>query len=343
MITKTVNLNYIAVLKDGVRFLCRLTPYKLWNYFRINVSFFHSALTHKVKHQGEPISLTIETTAVCNLSCPECPAGQASLQRPLGVVTRELFYDIINQTHKGLANLSLYFQGEPFLHPKLYELVAYANRHGIYTSCSTNGTILTETFGRKVIEAGLDRLIISVDGTDKETYEKYRKGGNYEMLVNGIRCFNSMKREMKVSNPLIVLQFIIFRFNEDQIAGMKSFARSVNADVVEFKSARFNHFGNGHPWMPVNEKWSRYRKNKTGKYELIKPLKNSCFRMWSSTVITWDGTVVPCCFDKDALFPMGSVKEKKFKEIWRSKEYNDFRKQILQDRKTIHICTNCTS
>ena len=64
--------------------------------------------------------------------------------------------------------------------------------------------------------------------------------------------------------------------------------------------------------------------------------------MWQSCVITWDGQVIPCCFDKDASHSMGSVMEKSFKEIWFSKLYQNFRNALLHSRSEIEICKNCT-
>jgi len=60
-------------------------------------------------------------------------------------------------------------------------------------------------------------------------------------------------------------------------------------------------------------------------------------------VITWDGLTVPCCFDKDAEFRMGNIKETTdFDTVWRSEKYQEFRKQVFTNRKSIEICRNCT-
>jgi radical SAM protein with 4Fe4S-binding SPASM domain len=64
--------------------------------------------------------------------------------------------------------------------------------------------------------------------------------------------------------------------------------------------------------------------------------------MWSSCVITWDGKVVPCCFDKDAKHQLGNLQEKTFKEIWQNDSYKKFRTSLLKSRKEIDICQNCS-
>ena len=94
--------------------------------------------------------------------------------------------------------------------------------------------------------------------------------------------------------------------------------------------------------MPDNEKYSRYIKQKNGTYKLKGKQGNHCWRMWSGSVLTWDGQVVPCCFDKDAKYILGSINERTFKEIWNSKEYRGFRKSVLNSRDQIDICKNCS-
>jgi radical SAM protein with 4Fe4S-binding SPASM domain len=79
-----------------------------------------------------------------------------------------------------------------------------------------------------------------------------------------------------------------------------------------------------------------------GKFEIKNKLLNHCWKMWHSAVITWDGLVVPCCFDKDAEYRMGNVSKSSFKEVWMSEKYLSFRKQLIGSRKNIEMCKNCT-
>jgi radical SAM protein with 4Fe4S-binding SPASM domain len=71
-------------------------------------------------------------------------------------------------------------------------------------------------------------------------------------------------------------------------------------------------------------------------------MANHCWRLWQDPVITWDGLVAPCCFDKDATHRLGDLKATSFKEIWRSPAYQSFRQQLWQGRKNIDICANCS-
>jgi radical SAM protein with 4Fe4S-binding SPASM domain len=121
----------------------------------------------------------------------------------------------------------------------------------------------------------------------------------------------------------------------------------LGADKVELKTAQFDNFRNGNPLMPENQKRSRYKKTGTdleGRplYRIRNRMPNHCFRMWRSCVLTWDGTVVPCCFDKNAEYGMGNLKENSFQEIWKDDKYRNFRMKILKSRKSTDICRNCT-
>lgn len=94
--------------------------------------------------------------------------------------------------------------------------------------------------------------------------------------------------------------------------------------------------------MPNNEKYSRYKRQLDGTYKLKHKTGNHCWRMWSSSVFTWDGKVVPCCFDKDAKHILGTIENTPFKQIWKEPQYTSFRKMILEQRNTIDICQNCS-
>ncbi|MBP6620031.1 MAG: SPASM domain-containing protein, partial [Leadbetterella sp.] len=119
-------------------------------------------------------------------------------------------------------------------------------------------------------------------------------------------------------------------------------SKSLGVDEIRFKTAQIYDYENGSGLIPENDKYARYRKNTEGKYEIKNKLLNHCWKMWHSAVITWDGLVVPCCFDKDAEYRMGNVSKQTFKEVWMSEKYLSFRKQLIGSRKNIEMCKNCT-
>ncbi|MFN8887078.1 MAG: radical SAM protein, partial [Cyclobacteriaceae bacterium] len=162
--------------KDGLNFLSKATPSRVWNATKILSSYYASRVSGKPTHAGMPISISIEPTTSCNLRCPECPSGLRSFTRPTGMLKPELYQSVINQLAPSLSYLIFYFQGEPYLHPSLVDMIRYAADKGIYTATSTNAHYLNDEAAKKTVESGLDRLIISIDGTSQETYTSYRVG-----------------------------------------------------------------------------------------------------------------------------------------------------------------------
>jgi len=295
-----------------------------------------------MRHYGNPFTVSIEPTTSCNLRCPECPSGLRKFTRETGNISLEMYHKVIDQLHPDLFYLILYFQGEPYLNPLFFHMVEYAREKNIYTATSTNAHFLTDKLAKKTIESGLDRIIISLDGLDQATYEKYRVGGSYDKVIEGTRNLVKWKRELKSSTPFIILQFIVFSTNEHQIPALRKLAKDIGVDKLELKSAQVYHYEEGNPLIPENESFSRYKKQADGKYKIDNPLNNHCFRMWRGCVITWDGLVVPCCFDKDADHRLGDLKKMSFQDIWRGEDYDKFRKKVFSARNEIDICRNCT-
>jgi len=315
---------------------------KIFNAFKIFTSYIVTLVFKRVVVWGKPLSLTVEPTNYCNLHCPECPTGNNSTQRKKGYLNVQDYKKIVDSASPWLFYHMVYFQGEPFLHPHIFEMLQYAHQKKIYTCTSTNGHYISNANAQKIIESGLNKIIISVDGITQDTYEKYRQGGELEKVITGIKILSELKRKYQTKNPQIIIQFLVFRFNEHQIKEIKSFGKTIGANKVEIKTAQIEPAYNKLYLLPQNRKYSRY--TWTNNQIIIKnPLKNRCFRIWSTLVITWDGKVIPCCFDKDANYCMGHIHKKNLWQIWQSAEFKAFRYKIIKNRKSIKMCNNCTS
>lgn len=254
----------------------------------------------------------------------------------------DLFRKVIDEVAPTLSYLIFYFQGEPYLHPAFTEMVHYASQKGIYTATSTNAHYLDEKNARKTIESGLDRLIISIDGTTQEAYSSYRVGGRLDKVLDGTRTMLRLRKELRSATPHIVFQFLVVKPNEHQVPEVFQLAKELGVDDVWLKTAQIYDYQQGSPLIPINDQYSRYRKNPDGSYKIKNQLLDHCWKMWHSSVITWDGRVVPCCFDKDAHHVMGDAGAQSFREIWNSPTYNAFRASLLTSRSEIEMCRNCT-
>jgi radical SAM protein with 4Fe4S-binding SPASM domain len=328
---------------DAVNFLSKLTARRMWNATKVYSSYFITRLIKRSVQWGLPVSISFEPTTSCNLRCPECPSGLRQFTRPRGMLKRDFFTKTIDEIYKDILYLIFYFQGEPYLNKNFLEMVSYASSKGLYTATSTNGHFLTDEMAKKTVESGLDRLIISLDGTTQEVYEQYRREGNVETVIQGARNIVKWKKELKSKTPFVFFQFLVVKPNEHQIEDVKKLAKEVGVDEVRFKTAQVYDYENDpNQLIPENEKFSRYKKDKSGKQIAKNKLQNHCSKLWEANVITWDGMVVPCCFDKDATHRLGDLKKQSFKEIWQNENYKKFRKDITTSRKNIDICANCS-
>lgn len=254
----------------------------------------------------------------------------------------DLFRKMTDEMKSHVVYMNFYFQGEPFLHPDLTKMIHYAHDQKIFTSTSTNAHYLNEEMSKSVVESGLDRMIISIDGTTQETYEAYRVGGTLSKVIEGTKNIIAAKKKSNSRTPEIVFQFLVVKPNEHQVEDVKRLATELGVDDVVFKTAQVYEYENGNELIPTNDEYSRYRKTSSGKWELKNKLEDHCWKMWHSCVITWDGNVVPCCFDKDAQHKLGTLKTFSLKEVWFSEPYKKFRSAILKGRKEIDICRNCS-
>jgi len=333
-------------MHDHLNLLSKLSFRKIINAFKVVASYYKSKITHRPEQWGMPISIAIEPTTSCNLRCPECPSGKREFTRPTGMLKEDFFKETMDELHKDLLYLIFYFQGEPYLHPKFLEMVRYASEKGIYTATSTNAHYLNDENSRKTILSGLDRLIISIDGTTQETYAAYRIGGNLEKVIEGTKNIIHWKKELKSKTPHIIFQFLVVKPNEHQIKEVKKLGKELGVNAVWLKTAQVYDYENGNPLIPSIDKYSRYKEVQSStseiRYEIKNELLNHCWKLWHSCVITWDGLVVPCCFDKDAKHQLGDLKKISFKELWQGEKYQSFRAAVLRSRKEIDICKNCT-
>ena len=329
-------------IRDHLNLLSRLTPGRAWNAGQVWSSYWASRASGVPALQGMPISISIEPTTSCNLRCPECPSGLRSFTRPTGMLKEEIFTSVIDQLAPTLAYLTFYFQGEPYLNPNFTDMVAYASARGIYTSTSTNAHYLDDEHAMKTVQSGLDRLIISIDGTTQDTYQAYRVGGNLDKVIQGTKNILRWRAKLKSKTPHVVFQFLVVRPNEHQIPEVYALAKQLGVDRVALKTAQIYDFEKGSDLMPIQSKYSRYKKKADGNYAIKNELHDHCWKMWHSCVITWNGQIVPCCFDKDAHYVLGDLHQNSFKEIWQGESYNQFRTSLLTSRSEIEICKNCT-
>jgi radical SAM protein with 4Fe4S-binding SPASM domain len=308
------------------------------NAIKSGYSYLKSLYTGNARVSGMPVSVGVELTNICNLHCPECLSGSGQMKRERGFMEIELFKKVMKELAPYLYNVNLYFQGEPMLHPLFFLFL----RNSLNTNSvvSTNGHFLSQENSESIVRSGLSKIIISLDGLDQESYESYRINGKVNTVLDGIKNIAGAKKRAG-SDLKFEIQFLVNRFNEDQIPLVRKFAKSVQAEL-SMKSMQVIDMADAGKWLPLNEKFRRYSLIE-GEYVSKNPLPDRCPRLWFNPVITWDGKVIPCCFDKNAHHVMGDLNTDSFRDIWDGPRYRIFRKRVLTGRSTIDICRNCTS
>jgi len=343
-----VNFNLMKVLYLNFLRIIILTRYlsivKIVNGLKLTSLYLFSYSKFQDVKRIYPSFISVETTNFCNLHCPECPVGIRKITKSgKSSFNFELYKKLIDELKPTLQHVILYFQGEPFLNDQLFDMISYAHQARIYSSTSTNGQFLNEITARKIIHSGLDKLIVSVDGSTQETYQTYRVGGNLQKILDGITSLVKMKKELKSMTPFIEIQFLVLRTNEHQLKDMKKLAKSLQVDRLTFKTAQLYDFKNGNNLLTTNDRFARYKKGEEGIYRLKGSQSNHCWRLWSGAVINVQGDVLPCCFDKSSEFSFGNIFKSTFLKCWQSTDASGFREKIINSRKQIEMCRNCTS
>ncbi len=332
----------MSAWRDSYQIIKHASFLKIWNISLLKTSYLLSRVFKKPIVLGFPFSLSIEPTTACNLACPECPSGLKQFSRPTGKLDLNVHKQMLEQVKSSVFYINYYFQGEPFLHPQFLDLIRDAKKAKMYTATSTNAHFIDKAKALEIIDSGLDRLIISVDGITQATYEQYRVNGSLSKVLEASAFLVEAKKERKSTTPFLIFQFLAVKPNEAEIPAVFTLAKEIGIDEVRIKTAQLYDFKNGNSLMPEQEEYARYAKQSDGTYKLKGRQGNHCWRMWSGSVLTWDGKVVPCCFDKDASHVLGNVTDQHFQGIWKSKEYQKFRYAVLVNRQEIDICKNCS-
>lgn len=312
---------------------------RVTNLLRVSLNYIGYIWFRRLIFSHKPLGLSIETSAVCNLACPACAQGSGIIDRNRRFFDFEKYKEIVDTLGDYLWNINLYFQGEPLMNPNLDLFISYAAARKIPVTVSTNGYCL-EHFARKLVNSGLTKLIISVDGITPETHQAYRINSDFNKLCGGIQKIVAEKRISNSRFPILESQFLVMKHNEHEIEQYVRWARQMGFDIVRLKSVQLE--ANDISLLPSEAKYSRYYSGSNGDIKIKNPLKNRCYRMLSSVVVSADADVLPCCFDKTAAWRYGNLYVNTMQQILQSNESRKFREMVFSERKNIDICKNCT-
>ena len=304
---------------------------------------------HPIKLKTYPITLTICTGNICNLSCKLCPVGLKQEGRKQGFMKFEDFKKIIDETGKYLYELYLFNWGEPLLNKDIFKMISYAKKYNIKVIISSNLMIFNEEIANNLINSGLDSLIVSLDGASNKSVSKYQKGCSFNNVFDNMKNLIKIREKLGKKNPHIQWKFVVNKHNEKEIELAKSLTEKNKIDELSFDFMIPNMgtyvlrdeeqcFEEMADWNPKNEKYSIFN-YKTKKKKDYVP---GCNWLWLMSSINWNGSVSPCCSIWFEKFDVGNCLDSPFMEVWNNKSYQNSRKAILGKKiDQFSICKVC--
>lgn len=279
---------------------------------------------------ASPVVYNIESTNACPMTCIMCP--RAKMTRPVRHMDIHLFRRIVDQAWRTTAFLWLDHFGDPLLHPNLPELIRYAHSRGIITALSTNATSLTPERSEQIIDARLDLLHVSLDGTDAETYRYYRgKAAVYSQAVENVSAHAEVKVKRQAKTPWTVAAMIVMDKTKCQMDEFRRVWTRPGIDEILFK--QFTVFSGSVDAKSCNPDYQAPR---------IPQTMSPCYFPWSSLSVMSDGRVVPCCYDYDGLVELGNLNDQTLDEIWNGGAMQALRSQHLAgDYRGNPLCAVC--
>lgn len=302
----------------------------------------------KTKLFSMPYRLIIDPTNACNLGCPLCPTGLNASNREKGILRMNEFTKIVDQLKDYCIEIHLYNWGEPTLNKYLIEMLKYSKKLNIWSRISTNLSLnLKENYLEELVSSGLSLLHVDLDGLDQEVYEKYRRKGNVNIVIDNIKKIVLIKKKLGLTEPIIELSMLAMRQNEHQIQDFLKMKDVLGVDVVKVDKIQHNP-NMDEKWLPKNKDliYRSYGGNAHSNSAIENEI-TQCFWPWSGIVINWDGGVNPCCIIDDKNSDFSNANKYSIKEIWNSPEYissrSEFGNRNEITKPTIcNICKNQT-
>ncbi len=292
-----------------------------------------SALLKTDRSLGMPVHVTIEPTNFCNLKCPVCETGSGILRREGRRMSLPEFKELMCYLGDNVNILFLYWMGEPFMNPEVYDMARFARAAGIYVETCTNGEMVDE----RALD-GFNAVSYQIGGMMVETHQGYRVNGDVHKTINGLIAAATWAKQTEVSAG-----FIVMRHNEHEVDRFVSFCErlGVKGDVI---SPCVRTVEQALDYLPRNGRYWLYDAEELWERRLVPKVRphNSCPWIYYSTVVAADGTVYPCCRDAHGDHPMGNLHDQDMATIWNGKRYRDFRRRIARDQASVEICRLCS-
>ncbi len=280
-----------------------------------------------------PVFLNIDATSICQLHCPLCPNGAGYEGRSKGKMNLDNYRKLMDEVGDYLIRVYLFNWGEPLLNENVLEMVEYARKRLVQTVFSTNLNNLPSA--ADLVKFGPDSLKISIDGATQSTYEKYRRNGNLQTVLQNLRLISDEKKKQKKALPYMTWQFLVFKYNAGEMDAAVKLAKETGCDAIQFipghslmglmpfsRVPELVEKGKDYLMEPDSD-WSIY----TEKGELKNPAK-ICKWLWNQAAINWNGSVSPCSGVFPEKFDFGNCFETSFRDVWNNDAFRRARESV---------------
>ncbi|MDR0605718.1 MAG: radical SAM protein [Bacteroidales bacterium] len=289
-----------------------------------------------------PIFIDVELTNKCNLECLFCVTGTGMQIRKAGYMSDETFMKIMDNIKDKESGLRFMGWGEPTLHPRLADYIRIAKKAGHLTHLSTNGQLVDKNLADKLLDSGLDSIIFTFQGVNKQQYEEVMHGGDYDKLLTNVRTL--FQKRGNRSLPFIHCKTSII--NESDIEDIEIFKKKVEpiCDLVTCGATQFNH---------INLDKVKLDKGSIEKLKIMKTKEQMlkrhkiCGPCWGMTVIDYQGHLHLCNHDFNEEMLIGDINNNTISEIFNGNKKNEYRDLILntiipkQEFFRNPICNDC--
>jgi MoaA/NifB/PqqE/SkfB family radical SAM enzyme len=253
--------------------------------------------TGQTRHVPPPDRMYIESTNICNLDCVMCPTGLKQVKRPKGYMDFDVFTAIVDEMAPYVKATTLHIWGEPLMHKRLFDMIAYCRQKGLRTEISTNATLLDERKAQGLLDAGLNVIYLCLDGFRPETYESIRVKGDYERTNANIHRFLALKAKGGYENPYVNLQIIQMERTMPEIDEFVAAWSVPGVDNINVKP--FDSWGN------QIDQISDLRADDPAGF--VPQERYACPNLWYHVHIYWDGRIAMCDRDFNILYDLDSV------------------------------------
>jgi MoaA/NifB/PqqE/SkfB family radical SAM enzyme len=307
-----------------------------------------------------PRSLYVETTSRCNSRCETCILTYGGREAPKDLSYGE-FRRILDQ-FPVLERVVLHGIGEPLLNRELPAMIGHAKSRGAHVLFNSNAITLAPRWQAALVDAGLDELRVSLDGSTRETYERVRGVDAFDKVTANLEAFAAFRRQRGAERPQVSLWFTGLRENLSELPGLVPIAVRAGAAGIHLQRLVYNGLGLAVKAQSLfgrttaeHERWIRETaeaavaagiafsaSGATTPEVSLTPHGAStrpwshCRRPWTLVYVTVHGNVLPCCISPWVADPydgivLGNLFEQPLEEIWRGRGYEEFRGALLTE------------